>query len=208
MFLMPWTHPDGRVIDEELRVAPEVSRGVAIAAPHRYRRGVAVRVTATRITKQRGFTYWNADGITRVEKLRRWRSASQADVAVQHPLGRLVLDRGRGAFVGKRGRVELVIDRVDRLLATSIRRVHAIEARQAKIHAAISKRLVPLYNTHWRAARPAIDAAAFARRLTLTTIHVGDVRTTLYYTSGALFGDHGIEVRIGVRGGISEISIS
>lgn len=208
MFLMPWRHPDGRVIDEELRVAPDVSRRVAMAAERSYRRGVAVRVAAAQIRKQRGFTFWNAEGISRVEELRRLELAEPEDATVQHALGRLVLDRGRGAFVGKRGRAELVVDRVDRLLAASTERVRAVEDQQAKIRAAIAKRLVPLYNTRWREARPSIDAAAFDRRLKLSTIHVGAGRTTLYYASGSLFGDHGVEVRIGVRGAISEILIS
>jgi hypothetical protein len=100
MFLMPWRHPDGRVIDEELRVAPDVARSVAVAAQRRYRRGVAVRVTAKHVTK------------------------------------------------------------------------------------------------------------GLDRRLKLSTIHVGDGRTTLDYSSGSLFADHGVEVRIGARGVISEILIS
>jgi hypothetical protein len=208
MFLMPWRHPDGRVIDEELRVAPDVARGVALAAPRRYRRGVAVRVTAQRVTKQRGFAYWNATKISRVEKLRQLRLEEPEDITIRHALGRLVLDRGRGGFVGKRGRAELVIDRVEGLLAAAITRVRGVEDKQAQIRAAITRRLVPLYNTHWREARPAIDAAGFDRRLKLSTIHVADGRTTLYYACGSLFWDHGVEVRIGVRGGISEILIS
>lgn len=208
MFLMPWRHPDGRTIDEELRVAPEVSRRVASAAERSYRRGVAVRVTAKQVTKARGSTYWNADTVSKVEKLRQLQLREPEDLAVQHALGRLVLDRRRGAFVGKRGRVELVIDRVDGLLAAATTRVRAVEQKQAQIRAAIAKRLVPLYNTSWRETRRSMDSAAFDRRLKLSAIHVGDGRTTLYYASGSLFGDHGVEVRIGVRGAISEILIS
>lgn len=208
MFLMPWRHPDGRTIDEELRVAPDASRSVAIAAERRYRRGVAVRVTAKQVTKERGFTYWNANAISKVEKLRQLQLREPEELTVQHALGRLVLDRGRGAFVGKRGRAELVIDRVDRLLAAATTRVRAIEQKHAQIRAAIAKRLVPLYNTGWRETRRSMDPAAFDRRLKLSTIHVGDRRTTLYYSSGSLFGEHGVEVRLGVRGAISEILIS
>ncbi len=208
MFLMPWRHPDGRVIDEELRVAPEVARSVAVAAQRHYRRGVAVRVTAKQVTKGRGFTYWNADGISRVEKLRKLQLEEPQDITVRHALGGLVLDRGRGAFVGKRGRAELIIDRVDGLLAAATTRVRAVEEKQAQIRAAIAKSLVPVYNAHWRETRTSIDAAAFDRRLKLSTIHVGAGRTTLYYVSGSLFADHGVEVRIGARGVISEILIS
>jgi len=208
MFLMPWRHPDGRVIDEELRVAPNVARDVAQAAERVYRRGAAVRVTAKQVTKERGFTYWNAEGVSKVEKLRKLQLQEPEDVTVQHALGRLVLDQHRGAFVGKRGRAELVIDRIDGLLATATTRVRAVEEMQAQIRTAIAKRLVPLYNTRWRETGPTIDAAAFDRRLKLSTIHVGDGRTTLYYSSGSLFSDHGVEVRIGVRGAISEILIS
>jgi len=103
MFLMPWRHPDGRVIDDELRVAPDVSARVAAAAERNYRRGSAVRVIAQQVTKERGFTYWNAVGIAKVERLRRLELAEPEDVTVQHALGRLTLDRGRGAFIGKRG---------------------------------------------------------------------------------------------------------
>lgn len=208
MFLMPWRHPDGRVIDEVLRVAPNASRDVAEAAERIYRRGVSVRVTAKQVTKERGSTYWNAEGISKVGRVRNLQLDEPEDVTVQHALGRLILDRGRRAFVGKRGRVELVIDRVDGLLAAATKRVRAVENKQAQIRAAIAKRLVPLYNTVWRETGPTIDAAAFDRRLKLSTVAVGHRRTTLYYSSGPLFSDHGVEVRIGVRGGISEILIS
>jgi hypothetical protein len=207
MFLMPWRHPDGRVIDEELRVAPDVARSVAVAAQRRYHRGVAVRVTAKRVTNGRGFTFWNVEGISKVEKLK-LQLEEPEDITVRHALGRLVLDRGRGAFVGKRGRAELVIDRVDGLLAAATTRVRAVEKKQAQIRAAIARSLVPVYNAHWRQTRPLIGGAAFDRRLKLSTIHVGDGRTTLYYSCGALFADHGVEVRLGARGAISEILIS
>ncbi len=208
MFLMPWRHPDGRVIDEQLRVAPDVARSVAVAAQRRYHRGVAVRVTAKQVTKGRGFTYWNAEGTSKVERLRKLQLEEPEGITVRHALGRLVLDRGRGAFLGKRGRVELVIDRVDGLLAAATTRVRAVEKNQAQIRAAIAKSLVPVYNKHWRETGSLIDAAAFDRRLKLSTVHVGDGRTTLYYSSGSLFADHGVEVRIGARGAISEILIS
>lgn len=205
---MPWRHPDGRVIDEELRVAPDVTRSVAIAAQRRYQRGVAVRVTATQVTKGPGFTYWNAEGISKVAKLRVLQLAAPEDITVRHALGRLELDRRRGAFVGKRGRVELVIDRVDGLLVEATSRVLSVEENQAHIRATIAKRLVPVYNKHWRETRSVIDVATFDRRLKLSTIHVGDGRTTLYYATGSVFADHGVEVRLGTRGAISEILLS
>ena len=208
MFLMPWRHPDGRTIDEPLRVAPDVPRSVARTAERSYRCGVAVRVTAKQVTKGRGFTYWNADGISKVEKLRKLQLAQPEDISVKHALGRLVLDRRYGEFVGKRGRAVLAIDRIDGLLAAATTRVRAVEEKQPQIRAAIAKSLVPVYNKHWRETRPLINAAAFDRRLKLSTIHVGDGRTTLYYSCGSLFADHGVEVRIGARGAISEILIS
>jgi hypothetical protein len=93
-------------------------------------------------------------------------------------------------------------------LAAATTRVRAVEEKQPQIRAAIAKSLVPVYNKHWRETRPLIDAADFDRRLKLSTIHVGDGRTTLYYSSGSLFADHGVEVRLGARGAISEILIS
>ena len=208
MFLMPWRHPDGRVVDEELRVAPDVSHRVAAAAERRYHHGVAVRVTAKQVVKGPGFTYWNAEGISKVVKLRALRLEEPGEVLVQHALGFLTLDRRRGAYVGKLDRAELVIDRLDGLLVTATKRVRAVEEKHAQIRAAIAKKLVPLYNTHWRGMRGLIDADEFDRRLKLSAIHVGAGRTTLYYSSGKLFEDHGVEVRIGARGAISEVMIS
>ena len=209
MFLMPWRHPDGRVVDEELRVARDVAHRVAAAAERRYHRGVAVRVTAKQVAKGPGFTYWNAEGISKVVKLRALRLEEPGEVTIQHALGVLALDRRRGAFVGKLGRAELVIDRLDGLLVAATKRVRAVEEKHAEIRTAIAKQLVPIYNTLWRReTRPLIDADEFDRRLKLSAIHVGAGRTTLYYSTGKLFEDHGVEVRIGARGAISEVMIS
>ncbi|MFT3699456.1 MAG: DUF2262 domain-containing protein [Kofleriaceae bacterium] len=208
MFLVPWRHPDGTVIDREVRVAPDASARVARAAERTYRRGVSVRITAKKVTKERGFTYWNVDGIVKVERVRKLQLDEPDEVTIRHALGRLELDSSRGAYVGKRGRVELAIDRVDGLLEAATKRVRAVEAKQSRIRSAIAKRLVPIYNKRWRERRPEIDAKAFDRKLKLSAIDVADGRTTLYYASGSLFADHGVEVRIGARGAISEILIS
>jgi hypothetical protein len=207
MFLLPWRHPDGRVIDRILRVAHDVPRRRAVAAARQFQRGVAVRVTAKQLTSGHGL--WNAGDVIRVEKLPQLDIAlPPAPAPLRHPLGRLVLDDQRGAFVGKRGRVKLTIARSERLLDAATARVRAVEAKHTKIRAAIAKTLVPLYNTAWGQTERTLGATAFDRALKLKAIVVEQRQTSLWYNCGSLFGDHGVQVRLTARGAIRTIGLA
>lgn len=210
VFLLPWRHPDGRIIDVQLRVAPRATPARAKAAERSFRAGVSLRVVAAKFVKPPGFSYWNAERIQRVEKVKPLSLEELSPVSLRDPkLGRLALDRGLGAFVGKRGRAQLFVDRrASGPLPSAAARVLAIEAKLSVIRAAIAKRLLRLYNDTWRESSRELDATAFDKRLVLSSIWVGPTRTTLNFESGHLFGDHGVEVRLSARGAIREILIA
>lgn len=207
---MPWRHPDGRVIDVQLRVAPNTSPARAKVAERSFRAGVSLRVTAKQFVKPPGFSYWNAVGIQRVQKIKAVALEEPEPISLRDPkLGGLILDREIGAFVGKRGRAKLFVERDDSgLLPSAGARVLAVEAKIVTIRAAIAKSLLKLYNNEWRGSSRQLDANACDRRLALSSLWVGPNRTTLWFRCGRLFGDHGVEVRLSTLGKIRDILIA
>ena len=142
----------------------------------------------------------------------RWRS-----VARDPQLGRLVLDRRLGAFVGKRGgpgkRYELAIDEgmsgtPEAQVQSARARVLAVERGYAQILDAVVVEKLPLYNENWRGNRRRLTASGFRRRLRLQSVQVAPGRTTVHIDAGTLFEDHVVEVRLDPRTNIREILLA
>jgi hypothetical protein len=83
------------------------------------------------------------------------------------------------------------------------------EQRMGSILAAITPKLLPIYNKRWRDDRPALQSAAFLRKLRLSSavIHP-DGSATLHFSNGGLFLDHAIEAQLGRHGEVKSVSLA
>lgn len=138
-------------------------------------------------------------------------------------LGRLRFDAGMAwygtwrARPGARGRYEAAIVPAapldDRRRAADLERgrraIVAIERGLARTRAAIAAKLLPTYTRTWRGDGPALTARALAQRCTLASIIV-DARgvPAAIFETGAVFGDHGVEVRFTRAGAIARIALA
>jgi len=182
IMLAPWRHPDGHVEQQELRVEQKVGSNSRLGqAMRRLDERDAVRVTTAGVTPPRpNFRWWDCELATRIAKiaippdLEAAQHARDRPVVVRDPqLGRLVLDRRLGAFVGKRGgpgkRYELAIDEgmsgtPEAQVQSARARVLAVERGYAQILDAVVVEKLPLYNENWRGNRRRLTASGFRRR--------------------------------------------
>jgi hypothetical protein len=82
------------------------------------------------------------------------------------------------------------------------------EKQLPSVRGAIARELLGTYNGTWRHGRPKLSRAAFLKRITLTSINLAPERVTLYFGADGMFTEHAIEVRLGPRGAISEVTIA
>jgi hypothetical protein len=68
--------------------------------------------------------------------------------------------------------------------------------------------MLDLYNSTWREDGPLLSDAAFKERLSLSSVVVGEDRTTAYVDCDGLFTDHVIEVRMSPEGRVEEICLA
>jgi len=224
--LAPWRRRGGEVVAEPLSVFIPVSDRELWRLRDRLDRGDGVRVTVTRLRPRRENPGWFADGRLPVRKvagdaeLRRARAGRDRPVVVRDEvLGRLVLDRELGWFEGKARldgrRCDLFVSQSaegdDRARAVrDVERARAAVARVEralpKIHAAIAKKMLPLYDEVWREGRPRLTRERFLARLrplSIATYTDGDA--DVMFGAGNTFYDHAIGARVTRRGSIAEV---
>lgn len=224
--LAPWRHPDGHVEQQELRVEQKVGSNSRLhEAMNRLQERDAVRVTTAGVTPPRpNFRWWDCGLATRIAKIAippdleaELRGRDRPVVVRDAQLGRLVLDRRLGAFVGKRGgrgkRYELAIDEgiagtPEAQVQSARARVFAVERAYARILESVVAEKLPLYNENWRGNRRRLTASGFRSRLRLQSMQVAPSRTTVHIDAGTLFGDHVVEVRLDRRTNIREILLA
>jgi hypothetical protein len=83
-----------------------------------------------------------------------------------------------------------------------------LDAKWPAIEKAIVREMLPLYNDNWRGERRVVNAKQFLARIRHGSIVVGPTRVTMYFNSGGLFYEHGIEVRLTPRCAVSEICLA
>jgi len=225
IFLHPWRHPDGHLERRWIRVEHKVGSHAAVReAMAQFAEKMLVRVTAETVLAPEGRGgWWEPKGVTRLEKIngdlalqQAAREAAKPVVVTDVTLGRFELDRSLSRLVGKRAisghRYELSIEEgLEETPEVDVRamrsRVIAFEHQLASITAAISDKMLALYNDTWRRFGFRLTRDRFVKRLGIESAYVEESRTTLYVDAGRLFAGHTIEVRIGPQGEISEIML-
>jgi hypothetical protein len=135
-------------------------------------------------------------------------------------LGELTLERDLSWYGGKRsgmnGTYEVAVQTSDPddepTVAAAVARagavVQGLEAALPAILDAIVGKMFNVYNSTWRQRAPALTSDEFKSRLALSSIVIGDKRTTAYLDCDSLFTDHVIEVRMAPDGRITEICLA
>jgi hypothetical protein len=227
LFLTPWREAGGPLVKRQVRLVVPIGKKAALdRALAQHRAGAAVAVAVSELEKQKKYLWWSAFGIPPLRSTDptpfQGEVKRQAKRRVTHDdtLGELVLDRGMGWYEGTRriGRgsysVAVLTDEPDddkkvaRAIAAAGPRVVALEKEWGAILDAVTDELLASYNGKWRQGGRPLSTTAFKKQLRPSEIHVAADRTTLYLSSGKLFAEHGVEVRIPHRGKRREILIS
>jgi hypothetical protein len=115
-------------------------------------------------------------------------------------LGRLVRKPRQDQFDG---RIEVLGRRVPLCVWTSVERASAlfdrVQSKLPKVPQFVARTMLPLANDVW--LDTPISEPQLLRRLKLTEVSIDDT-LSLSFSCGDTFGDHGIAVEIGPRGGL------
>jgi hypothetical protein len=135
-------------------------------------------------------------------------------------LGELVLDRRANWYAAERAPgkrpYDVAVQTADpddnAAVAAAISRagpvVRHLEGALPAFLEAITVEMLELYNSTWREEGPVLSVADFKRRLSLSSVVVGEERTTAYFDCDGLFTDHVIEVRMSPGGSVTEICLA
>jgi hypothetical protein len=227
VFLAPWREEDADVIAMPMRLVVRVGEGQAMErAMAEWQPGDAIAVAVTELEKEDGFSWWSAWGRGPIRSTDRAPFEAEIERLAKprtfddKTLGRLELDRETGWYECARrfGRdfLEVAVSTEDpdddkevaRAIPAAAARVLAVEREWPALRDAIADELLDTCNEEWRDGRKPVSATWFKKQLSPTSVVVEQGRTTVYISSGSLFGEHGVEVRIPHRGKRREICIS
>jgi hypothetical protein len=227
VFLSPWREAEGPLVKKEVRLIVPVGREAALRrVMARHEKGAAIALAVSEISRKKGYPWWDAFGSGPIRAAdptpfkAEVKRQAKARTVEDETLGRLQLDRGMGWYEGTRrlGRKSYSVavstpdpddeKKVARKVAAAGPRVVAVEREWSSILNDIAGELLDTYNEVWRQSGKPLSATAFKKLLAPSELHVADGRTTVYLSSGKLFADHGVEVRIPHRGKRRETLIS
>lgn len=227
LFLSPWRESGGPLLKRELRLVIPIGKDAALKrAMARCRAGTAISVSVSMLEKKKGANWWSAFGsapIRDADKAQFQKAVkrrAEPRVVQDETLGELKLDRGMGWYEGtrriRRTSYSVAVltphpddqKKVTRAITAAGPRVVAVENEWGALLDQIATALLDRYNEKWRQGGKALSPTAFKKQLEPSELHVDEQAITLYLTSGKLFADHGVEVRIPRRGKQREIRIS
>jgi len=231
IFLQPWRRDDDVEFERvSARVLVPTSEAALGRQMGRLDAGMVVKFATNRIdAPTKDHPWWLVHGVAPVRTvrgnaaMREARAQLDAPVVIRDPLlGRMTLKRDLDWFIGTRRlngrRYELSVsqsgkdddrarDRSDLTRAGVV--VQRFEGAMMEIRRAIARRMLSLYNDNWREEGPALTAERFLRMVKLSSAVVnGDGSASLYFSSGDLFSDHGIEVRIARSGRVTDVGLA
>lgn len=227
VFLAPWRESQGPIVKREVRLIVPIGKSAALKrAIARHKPGHAIALDLTTIERKKGYSWWSAFGSGPIRAgdaapfQKEVKRQAQPRVFEDETLGRLLLDRDMGWYqvdrrlARKAYTLSIVTPdpdddgKVARRIAAAVPRVLALEAGWSALLDAATEELLGDHNETWRQGGRPLSAAAFRKKLAPSEVHVGEGRITVYLTSGDLFADHGVEIRIPHRGKRREILIS
>ena len=220
--LQPWREVDGEQGRGELRVEVELTDAKRIGPLMTKWNGRALRVKVecTRAASTRFLEINVARSPLRAieygAELGRRAAALKARRIRSRTLGTLALDVGSGWFRGARGGYEVAFESpypedrtaVAEALARAEAAVTGVERRLPLLRQASAEELLATHNRRWNTGGKALSEHAFRRRHRLSAVEVGSTGVTVYFDTADLFGEHGVEIRLGPDLEIEEVLIS